>query len=91
MAARSNGRLALEIAFWALAFAAVWLFPRKLLLLNEITILGLFALSLDLLLALQLHLSSGSESMGDHDSEVMGWLVHRLRRRWSFGRLRCGT
>jgi hypothetical protein len=23
--------------------------------------------------------------------EVMGWLVHRLRRRWSFGRLRCGT
>jgi branched-chain amino acid transport system permease protein len=50
MAARSNARLALEIAFWALAFAAVWLFPRKLLILNEIAILGLFALSLDLLL-----------------------------------------
>jgi branched-chain amino acid transport system permease protein len=50
MAPRSNTRLALEIAFWALAFAAVWLFPRKLLILNEIAILGLFALSLDLLL-----------------------------------------
>ena len=27
-------------------------------------------------LALQLHLSCGSESMGDHDWEVMGWWVH---------------
>jgi branched-chain amino acid transport system permease protein len=45
-----NGRLALEIAFWTLAFGALYLFPRKLLILNEIAILGLFALSLDLLL-----------------------------------------
>lgn len=45
-----HGRLALEIAFWLTAFAALWLFPRKLLILNEIAILGLFALSLDLLL-----------------------------------------
>jgi branched-chain amino acid transport system permease protein len=43
-------RLALEIAFWALAFSALWLFPRKLLILNEIAILALFAMSLDLLL-----------------------------------------
>jgi branched-chain amino acid transport system permease protein len=50
MAPRSNGRLALELAFWGLAFASFWLFPRKLLILNEIAILGLFALSLDLLL-----------------------------------------
>ena len=50
MAARSHGRLALEIAFWAMAFAALWFLPRKLLILNEIAILGLFALSLDLLL-----------------------------------------
>jgi branched-chain amino acid transport system permease protein len=50
MAHRSNARLALELVFWALAFAALWLFPRKLLILNEIAILGLFALSLDLLL-----------------------------------------
>jgi branched-chain amino acid transport system permease protein len=44
------GRPALEIAFWALAFAAFYIAPRKLLILNEIAILGLFALSLDLLL-----------------------------------------
>lgn len=39
-----------EIAFWLLAFAAFFLFPRNLLLLNEIAILALFALSLDLIL-----------------------------------------
>lgn len=39
-----------EIAFWCLAFAAFLLFPSQLLLLNEIAILALFALSLDLIL-----------------------------------------
>jgi branched-chain amino acid transport system permease protein len=39
-----------EFVFWALAFAAIVLFPRQLLLLNEIAILALFALSLDLIL-----------------------------------------
>lgn len=39
-----------ESALWALALAAVLLFPSKLLLLNDIAILALFALSLDLLL-----------------------------------------
>src|SRR6188768_3369137 len=39
-----------EIAFWVLALAAALLFPRQLLLLNEIAILALFALSLDLIL-----------------------------------------
>lgn len=39
-----------EIAFWLLAFASFVLFPRNLLLLNEIVILALFALSLDLIL-----------------------------------------
>ncbi len=39
-----------EIAFWLLALAVFWLFPRNLLLLNEIAILALFALSLDLIL-----------------------------------------
>ncbi|WP_293806538.1 branched-chain amino acid ABC transporter permease [uncultured Bosea sp.] len=39
-----------EITFWFLAFAAFLLFPRNLLLLNEIAILALFALSLDLIL-----------------------------------------
>ena len=39
-----------EIAFWALAFAAIWLFPQKHLILTETAILALFALSLDLIL-----------------------------------------
>lgn len=45
-----RARRALEAGFWGLAFAATWLLPKKLLILNEIAILGLFALSLDLLL-----------------------------------------
>ena len=40
-------------------------------------------------LALQLHFSSTSESMGHHDSGDHGWLAHRLRRHWSCGRHRC--
>lgn len=39
-----------EIVFWVLALAAFFLLPRQLLILNEIAILGLFALSLDLIL-----------------------------------------
>ena len=41
-------------------------------------------------LALQLRIPQISESMGNHDSEIMEWRVHRLRRRWSFGRPHCG-
>ncbi len=40
----------LEGAFWLLAAAAIVLFPARHLLLNEIAILALFALSLDLIL-----------------------------------------
>jgi branched-chain amino acid transport system permease protein len=50
VAGNSNRRLYLEAAFWALAVAAIFLLPRKMLILNEIAILGLFALSLDLIL-----------------------------------------
>ncbi|MEA2815189.1 MAG: branched-chain amino acid transport system permease protein, partial [Rhodospirillaceae bacterium] len=39
-----------EIVFWVLAFAALFLPPGKHLLLNEVAILALFALSLDLIL-----------------------------------------
>ena len=39
-----------EIVFWAIAVLALVLFPSRLLILNEIAILGLFALSLDLIL-----------------------------------------
>ena len=40
----------LEIVFWLVAFAAIWLFPDRHLILTEIAWLGLFALSLDLIL-----------------------------------------
>jgi branched-chain amino acid transport system permease protein len=40
----------LEIAFWIFAFATIWLFPEKHLILTETAILALFALSLDLIL-----------------------------------------
>jgi branched-chain amino acid transport system permease protein len=40
----------LEIAFWLVAFAAIWLLPTRHLLLTEIAIWGLFAVSLDLIL-----------------------------------------
>jgi branched-chain amino acid transport system permease protein len=41
---------ALELAFWLMPIAAAFAFQRHYLLLNEIAILGLFALSLDLIL-----------------------------------------
>ncbi len=40
----------LEIAFWVLAIAAYFLLPRHLVLLSRVAIMGLFALSLDLIL-----------------------------------------
>src|SRR6201984_3472253 len=39
-----------EIAFWIFAFATIWLFPGKYLILKDTAILALFALSLDLIL-----------------------------------------
>ncbi len=41
---------AFEIAFWIFAFASIWLFPGKYLILKDTAILALFALSLDLIL-----------------------------------------
>ncbi len=40
----------LEILFWVAAFSSIWLFPGKYLILTEIALLALFALSLDLIL-----------------------------------------
>jgi branched-chain amino acid transport system permease protein len=40
----------LEIAFWVVALASIWLFPTKHLILTETAIIALFALSLDLIL-----------------------------------------
>jgi branched-chain amino acid transport system permease protein len=49
--ARRWSRLHLgEVAFWLAAFATIFLAPRQHLILNEIAILALFALSLDLIL-----------------------------------------
>ena len=39
-----------EVVFWLLAFAAIFLLPKYHLVLNEIVIIGLFAVSLDLIL-----------------------------------------
>lgn len=49
LAARTSWR-PLEILFWLAAAATIWLAPTHHLLLTEIAILGLFALSLDLIL-----------------------------------------
>jgi branched-chain amino acid transport system permease protein len=48
--ARPSRWTPLEIAFWLVAVAAIWLLPNKHLILTEIAILALFALSLDLIL-----------------------------------------
>lgn len=40
----------MEMLFWIFAFSTIWLFPGKYLILTEIALLALFALSLDLIL-----------------------------------------
>jgi branched-chain amino acid transport system permease protein len=40
----------LELAFWLLTIAAFFLLPRQLVLLSRVAVMGLFALSLDLIL-----------------------------------------
>jgi branched-chain amino acid transport system permease protein len=49
LARRAHWR-GLEIAFWAITLLTIFLLPGKHLILTEIAILGLFALSLDLLI-----------------------------------------
>src|SRR5215208_1980174 len=49
LAARGRWR-PLEIAFWLIVLATVFVLPRWHFILTEIAILGLFALSLDLIL-----------------------------------------
>jgi len=49
LASRARWRLP-EITFWIVAAATIYLLPSKHLILTEIAILGLFALSLDLIL-----------------------------------------
>jgi branched-chain amino acid transport system permease protein len=65
----------LEIAFWLIAVATVFLFPSKHLILTEIAILGLFALSLDLLLGYAGIVSLGHAAFFGFGAYVAGLLA----------------
>lgn len=69
-----------EIGFWAFAAAAWFLFPYHLGLLTEIAILGLFAVSLDLILGY-----AGIVSLGHAAYFGMGAYVAGLLGRWGWG------
>src|SRR2546430_16698628 len=62
LAARARWR-PLEIVFWLAALASIFLLPSRHLILTEIAILGLFALSLDLIMGYAGILSLGHEAL----------------------------
>src|SRR5882724_2367820 len=65
----------LEIAFWILAFASIYFLKSKHLILNEIAILGLFALSLDLILGYAGIVSLGHAAFFGFGAYVAGLLA----------------
>ena len=65
----------LEIAFWLIAIATVFFLPSKHLILTEIAILGLFALSLDLLLGYAGIVSLGHAAYFGFGAYVAGLLA----------------
>jgi branched-chain amino acid transport system permease protein len=65
----------LEIVFWLAAVASVFLLPSKHLILTEIAILGLFALSLDLLLGYAGIVSLGHAAFFGFGAYVAGILA----------------
>src|SRR5215470_3228249 len=65
----------LEIAFWALALASVFFLPNKHLILTEIAILALFALSLDLILGYSGIISLGHAAYFGFGGYVAGLLA----------------
>ena len=71
---------AAEFAFWAACFACVFIFPSRALLINEIAILGLFAVSLDLLLGY-----SGIVSLGHTAFFGLGAYAAGLLGRYGWG------
>jgi branched-chain amino acid transport system permease protein len=76
--ARARWRL-LDIAFWLLAAASVVALPDRHLILTEIAILGLFALSLDLILGYAGIISLGHAAFFGVGSYVAGLLAkHEL-------------
>jgi branched-chain amino acid transport system permease protein len=64
-----------EIAFWAVALASVFLLPGRHLILTEIAILGLFALSLDLILGYAGIISLGHAAYFGFGAYVAGLLA----------------
>src|SRR5690349_14227640 len=65
----------LEIAFWIVAFSSIFLLPSKHLILTEIAILGLFALSLDLILGYAGIVSLGHAAFFGFGAYVAGLLA----------------
>src|SRR6185436_5049570 len=74
LAARSRWPV-LEIAFWLAALATVVLLPGKHLILTEIAILALFALSLDLILGYAGIVSLGHAAFFGFGAYVAGLLA----------------
>jgi branched-chain amino acid transport system permease protein len=64
-----------EIAFWLVALASVFFLPERHLILNEIAILGLFAVSLDLILGYAGILSLGHAALFGLGAYVAGLLA----------------
>src|SRR5262245_16579713 len=78
LAARSRWHV-LEIAFWLAALSTYFLLPGKHLILTEIAILGLFALSLDLILGYAGIISLGHAAFFGFGAYVAGLLaVHGI-------------
>ena len=65
----------LEIAFWLAAAASVFLLPNRHLILTEIAVLGLFALSLDLILGYAGIVSLGHAAFFGFGAYVAGLLA----------------
>ena len=74
LAARSRWH-PLEIAFWLAALASIYLLPGRHLILTEIAILGLFALSLDLILGYAGIISLGHAAFFGFGAYVAGLLA----------------
>ncbi len=75
---RARWRLS-EIVFWVAAFATVFLLPSRHLILTEIAILGLFALSLDLILGYAGIISLGQAAFFGFGAYCAGLLAkHQL-------------
>ena len=81
----------LEVLFWIAAFVSYYLFPGKHLILTEIAILALFALSLDLILGYAGIVSLGHAAFFGVGAYVAGLLAkHQLATEPLFALLLAG-